>query len=706
MRYRFSTLFPLIGLAALAACEASPEPAATTTFTLVAADVTRGTFEIETDEGLLTLDLGTEPGSAAIVGQDGQVQVSASAHEGAVRLVADDMAPIDSDAAIVLAGAEQDARPLSWLLVDSEVVTYLSLEYLDRAATPMVRLADAVEPREDGCLDAHVGERSARLCLQRPSSGEATASAPVEIGGEDAGFVSQSVPSSMRTAERKQACVTMRNLGRSYWSRAGGYKLGSEAPRDNFRWGTNRVYMPSNKIVGPYRTHTFCLQITAPSSPGRYAFSWRMVHEGVRWFGSASPVVYIDVTRGSTDDASFVWQAVPPRITAGRQAGARITVRNTGSTVWRRSQGFRLGSHNPRDNMRWGRNRVPLPRDVAPGQTVELLFTINAPTQPGRHAFQWRMVHDGVAWFGATTNNVFIDVVPVDPFAMQRADRFARGEPRATRFAGRAYFAIGSELYFPKTDFLTVKDNYVYANTHCFFAYSQAKRDEIAAALVADGYNSIYLYTLNQGDYGSHCRISPYGSGGWSFNTNALNASRVASWRAAIQRLVDVYKLKPFIWLAADDSPAINTAPMWKMRQYVTHMKNAFEDMPVMWVLGLEVDEYWTSSEVTQIANHLRGLGTRHMIGVHLTRGGSANPNNSYRNSVDFVMLQAQTQQSDAFYAATAASQTNGAKPCIASEYNIHGEGRSKQVGAVFAGAGAPLPYVAGLGNGIGGLHP
>jgi hypothetical protein len=107
-------------------------------------------------------------------------------------------------------------------------------------------------------------------------------------------------------------------------------------------------------------------------------------------------------------DAAFVSQDVPATALRGEEFDVSITVQNTGLTPWTQAAGFRLGSQNPQDNMRWGRARVDLPvASVPPGQPVTFQFTVMAPnTAVG--GFQWRMLREGVAWFGALTPNVRI----------------------------------------------------------------------------------------------------------------------------------------------------------------------------------------------------------------------------------------------------------------------------------------------------------
>ena len=227
---------------------------------------------------------------------------------------------------------------------------------------------------------------------------------------DNAQFISQSVPAALAPGQTATVSVTMKNTGTSTWTRAGGYKLGSQNPQDNFTWGLSRVWLSSQESVAPGQNKTFTFNITAPSTPGFYNFQWRMVHELVRWFGAFSPNQKILVA--SIDNAQFISQSVPTTLTPGQTATVSVRMKNTGTTTWTRADGYKLGSQNPQDNLTWGLSRVWLSssESVAPGQSKTFTFTITAPSTPGIYNFQWRMVHELVRWFGAFSPNRQISV--------------------------------------------------------------------------------------------------------------------------------------------------------------------------------------------------------------------------------------------------------------------------------------------------------
>lgn len=110
--------------------------------------------------------------------------------------------------------------------------------------------------------------------------------------------------------------------------------------------------------------------------------------------------------------AEFVSQQVPPSMTAGFRYPVTLTFRNTSQEPWRVAEQFRLGAQAPRDTPRWGVNRVQIPADVGVGQTVAFQFEVTAPASPGVHAFQWRLIREGVAWIGPLSPLQLIRVEP------------------------------------------------------------------------------------------------------------------------------------------------------------------------------------------------------------------------------------------------------------------------------------------------------
>jgi hypothetical protein len=117
----------------------------------------------------------------------------------------------------------------------------------------------------------------------------------VGAGGDQAYFVSQTMPTSLNVGQVQSVAVTMANTGNSTWTAAAAYKLGTQNPPDNLTWGLGRAYLPGSASILPGQQFTFTFNITAPSSPGTYNLQFRMLREGVAWFGDYTTNVRVSV---------------------------------------------------------------------------------------------------------------------------------------------------------------------------------------------------------------------------------------------------------------------------------------------------------------------------------------------------------------------------------------------------------------------------
>ncbi len=238
--------------------------------------------------------------------------------------------------------------------------------------------------------------------------GDPTDIVPVTVAaGDQAQFVSQSVPSKMVAAGVYFISVTMSNTGSTTWTAAANYRLG----RTDSVWGISRVYLGSTESIAPGQQKTFTYNVTAPSTAGNYNFQWQMVRENVAWFGTPTTNVVVNDVTGSTSQlAQCVNYWVPPvvngnyTVKAGAAYGAFVTIQNAGTSIWTAASKYDLASQNPFNNPTWGPGltRVYLASgdSIAQGQQKTFQFTITAPTALGQDYFQWQMIQEGVALFG------------------------------------------------------------------------------------------------------------------------------------------------------------------------------------------------------------------------------------------------------------------------------------------------------------------
>ena len=116
------------------------------------------------------------------------------------------------------------------------------------------------------------------------------------------------------------------------------------------------------------------------------------------------------------NQAQFVSQSVPSSMSAGNSYQVSVTMRNTGTTIWRKSDNYKLGSQNPRDSWTWGFSRVELGDSelIGPSQTKTFTFTVKAPATAGSYNFQWGMLEEFFEWFGDSSPNILISVSSSD----------------------------------------------------------------------------------------------------------------------------------------------------------------------------------------------------------------------------------------------------------------------------------------------------
>lgn len=104
----------------------------------------------------------------------------------------------------------------------------------------------------------------------------------------------------------------------------------------------------------------------------------------------------------------FPLHQIPATMTAAESRTADVTVRNASKQTWR-SQPNVKNIYQVNLSYRWkdskGRvlvadgARTPLPRDLAPGETVQLKMNITAPGRAGRYILNATMLQEGNAWF-------------------------------------------------------------------------------------------------------------------------------------------------------------------------------------------------------------------------------------------------------------------------------------------------------------------
>lgn len=127
------------------------------------------------------------------------------------------------------------------------------------------------------------------------------------------------------------------------------------------------------------------------------------------------PYERVDPAPAYIDDARIEIQDGHLRmLEAGESSEVGVILTNQGTTTWERSNGYRLGTQSPQDNMTWGTNRTELPFDVEPEMNAHCLIPIKAPSTAGRYILCVQMLRELVAWFGSISPQVPFSVGAVD----------------------------------------------------------------------------------------------------------------------------------------------------------------------------------------------------------------------------------------------------------------------------------------------------
>ena len=121
----------------------------------------------------------------------------------------------------------------------------------------------------------------------------------VTAAGNGSQFVTQqNVPVVLGFSQKSTVNVTLKNIGSTTWTKASGYQLGSQNTQDNTLWGFNRVDLSDTDIILPGQEKTFQFEITAPNIAGNNNFQWKLIKEGLEWFGALTPNRIIAVGEG------------------------------------------------------------------------------------------------------------------------------------------------------------------------------------------------------------------------------------------------------------------------------------------------------------------------------------------------------------------------------------------------------------------------
>jgi hypothetical protein len=234
--------------------------------------------------------------------------------------------------------------------------------------------------------------------------------------------------------------IRLSNSGREAWPYAPEPRPGTVSLAGHLSDSQGEVvaadlfHLPLPRTVGPGEQVEMPCLFRAPLPPGRYRLKLDLVMEHVCWFeqrGSRPLEVDLLVTTEAPDSTNpgllrailELGAAASGKVRPRGRLPLSLSITNVGNTLWLcRPEGrgqVALGVHllgGHREMLHRDYFRVSLPRDVAPGEAVEVRAEVEVPDVEGRYAFELDLVDEGVTWFGSEGSPT-LDV----PFEVARA---------------------------------------------------------------------------------------------------------------------------------------------------------------------------------------------------------------------------------------------------------------------------------------------
>jgi len=235
---------------------------------------------------------------------------------------------------------------------------------------------------------------------------------------------------------------------------------------------------------------------------------------------------FMALVNGAVNNAAVSSMSYPSTVTTGQSFSATVVMNNNGTTAWAEGNNTRLGSQNPQDNTRWGLSRVATVGTINPGGNSTYTFNCTAPTTAGSYAFDWKMVQDGVEWFGATAGggiqvNAPSNAVIVDNAAATYTGSWATGSSATDKYAGDYRYHSTAAVSEPAT----FTANFAAGTRNVYAWWPQgANRSATAPYIVTHSAGSTTVNKNQQANGGSWQLL-----GNFNFNAGDNNV-KVSCW--------------------------------------------------------------------------------------------------------------------------------------------------------------------------------
>lgn len=216
---------------------------------------------------------------------------------------------------------------------------------------------------------------------------------------------------------------------------------------------------------------------------------------GLAWEDDVAP--YPGCREG--DPEAKVLRAREPTsaVTAGGSVPGEVVYANCGATTWVAAasedavSGVKLGAVSDTVMHTWGRPRVTLPRDIAPGEAVRIGWEGTAPLVNGQHPWQWQLLDEWVRWIDAPTPVALVEVQGgYGPFTVHSRYEWETAD----------YPVGGSSLDLRDLEFITIHynganedldgDDDVYTDADTIDSLRDSQRQYVEGRGYSLGYNS------------------------------------------------------------------------------------------------------------------------------------------------------------------------------------------------------------------------
>jgi hypothetical protein len=224
------------------------------------------------------------------------------------------------------------------------------------------------------------------------------------------------------------------------------------------------------------------------------------------------------------------------------------------------------------------------------------------------------------------------------------------------------------------TDFLSLPVCGNDCGTTYFPTATSSQRSEYISALISRGYTHAYL-SVTSSESGHNFYYNPSG------------------FRSLLQELIDA-GIKPVVWLTSDTGS-------WKdqsisaIKSDLTNFIPIIDSLVNSYEVGLEANEYWSSSEILEIGNHLDSL-TDKPLSAHQTPGLW---NYCSQSWCDYMILQtnnpSQSITETQIVQAVNNARNSLGKPVVVGEYSLNESGS-----ITLGNAALQNSCAAGCGNG------